>query len=464
MIRLAVFDFDGVFTDGKCYFDGGANIRKHYNVKDGMALRILRERGIVTGLLSSYSSNREVYLNEKRIDDEVADHLGFDYKSIGNSNKMQVLDEWMEVLGFDYADVAYIGDDINDLPVMQKVGFSACPCDAVEACKSLANYTCARKGGDGCVREFADMVVDRAHPRPRELVIMDEIRAELNYQMESLCVGDVTDLADTLTETEGNIYLCGVGKSGNIAKHCCDLLKSVSLPAFYLDALNSMHGDIGTLTDKDTILMFSNSGNTKELADVASPLAHIGAKLIGVCCSKKSRFEVLCDRTIVLPFRNEIGGEINKIPTNSFMSCLLFSNVLVSVLKNRITLDRYKANHLSGSIGRDLLKIRDVLVEDFPKTVLGESTEINDVLLEMTEHKMGCCFFVNKDSELLGILTDGDVRRLLLKDRDVGTVTCHNINTDFYYESDMEKHVCDCRKVAYIPVLRGRVLIGIVVN
>lgn len=136
MIKFVIFDFDGIFTDGKCYFDQ-ENIIKYYNVKDGMAIKILRDHNLISGLISSYNSEKDVFLNKNKIDQEIMNHLKFDYKFISKANKIDILDNWLKDLNLDYNNVAYIGDDINDIEVMKRVCFSSCPCDAVSECKKL---------------------------------------------------------------------------------------------------------------------------------------------------------------------------------------------------------------------------------------------------------------------------------------------------------------------------------------
>ena len=292
--------------------------------------------------------------------------------------------------------------------------------------------------------------------------IVDNIKREFNYQINNFNINKIYEIINILKNTPGNIYCCGVGKSGNIAKHCCDLLKCISYKSFYLNILNTTHGDIGTLNNKDVILIFSNSGNTIEIINIIPLFKNIGVFSIGVCCNKKSKFKELCDLTIVTPFQNEIEGEINKIPTNSIMSHLLFINILISISKNRITLDKYKQNHLSGNIGKSLLKIKDVLSNNFPKIIISRDNmiDINIILLKMTEYKCGCCFFINNDDELLGILTDGDIRRLLIGNNNV-KININNINSNFYYEKDLEKYVA-LLKYNYTPILSNKKLIGIV--
>ena len=141
-----------------------------------------------------------------------------------------------------------------------------------------------------------------------------------------------------LSEKHGILYFCGVGKSGNIAKHCCDLLKSISIKGIFLETVNALHGDIGMMDSNDTVIMFSKSGNTKELMEIIPYMKMRKSYIIGICCDSESLFKTECDLTIETPFVQEISGEINKIPTNSCMSHLLFINVLVSILKQNITI------------------------------------------------------------------------------------------------------------------------------
>jgi arabinose-5-phosphate isomerase len=459
-IKFVLFDFDGIFTDGKCYFDSRNNVIKYYNVKDGMALKILRDNNIITGLISSYSTNKDINFCNLTTDKEIIDHLKFDYKFIGNCNKLDILNNWLEELDMNYENVAYIGDDINDMEIMAKCGLSSCPSDAVPKCKEIVDFICEKTGGNGCVREFVERVVNTS----QKLSIISEIKKEFLYQINNFDLDGINKLAAIIMNMNGNIYFCGVGKSGNIAKHCCDLLKCISLPAFNFDVLNSTHGDIGTLTDKDMVLMFSNSGNTLELVNIISLFKNIGTKVIGICCNDDSKFKQLSDFTIITPFMKEISGEIDKIPTNSYMSHLIFSNILVSILKKYISIDKYKKNHVSGIIGKQLLKVKDVLIKEYPKIILDDDNEIdiNIVLLEMTKLNIGCCFFLNSCNNLKGILTDGDIRRLLLGNNILRNINIDNINKTFYYTENDDIYLSDIpNKYSFIPLINKNKILGI---
>ena len=444
MIKLVVFDFDGVFTNGEVIFDNNNNIIKKYNVKDGLGIQLLKDKKIKIGCISGYKENK----SQKNI----LEHLKIDYISMGK-NKLDALNIWIKELDITLEDVAYMGDDINDLEVMKIVKKTGCPSDAVKEIKEICDFISDKKGGEGCIREFCEYVLDS------DSNILTEIKKELFYQLDNFNLDDIYKLSDIIRNTNGNIFFIGIGKSGNMANHCSDLLKSISIKAIYLEYTSLLHGDLGILNNNDIVILFSNSGDTLELINI---IKYIECKtIIGICSNNKSNFSELCNETFIIPFKNEISGEINKIPTNSCMTQLLFSNLLVSILKNDINIDTYKINHPKGNIGDNLLKIKDVLITDFPKLVLDEEIELSKTLLEMTECKIGCCFFINKNKELLGILTDGDVRRLLIKNKNLNIITIDNINTNYYYETDLDKFISKCKQKTYIPILDNNKLLGI---
>ena len=450
MIKLIIFDFDGVFTNNNVYFKNN-NIYKYYNIKDGKGLSLLKDNNIKTGLISNFKTKKKLLFNDL---ENLTQHLNFDKVFIGEGNKLDILNQWLEEYNFIIDDVAFIGDDLNDISIIEKVKFSACPNDAIDKVKEKVNYICKKKGGEGCVREFIDFILN---PKTN---LIQEIKKELNFQLDNFDLYQIDKLVNLIKDCKNNIYFIGIGKSGNIAKHCCDLLKSVSINCHYIDSVNLLHGDIGVV-NQNLILMFSKSGNTNEIIELIPYFKSRKCYLVGICCDNNSIFENECDLLIKTPFIKEIDGEINKIPTNSIMSHLLFSNVLVSTLKNNINIDEYKNNHPAGNIGKNLKKIKDYLVYNYPKIILENEIKLHEVLLEMTKYKMGCCFFVNKDENLLGLLTDGDIRRLLIENENLKFININNINTNYYYEEDEDKYLFDCKKYNYIPILKNNKIIYI---
>lgn len=147
-IKLLILDVDGVMTDGGMYFSEDGNQTKKYNTKDGMAIMRLTKSDFQVGIISS---GFKIDMVKNR-----ADLLKIQHFYVGRDPKIGILTDWCTKLNIDLSEVAMIGDDINDYGIMTKIGFSACPYDAVKNIKNIADVILSKKGGEGCVREFID--------------------------------------------------------------------------------------------------------------------------------------------------------------------------------------------------------------------------------------------------------------------------------------------------------------------
>jgi len=458
--KLVVFDYDGVFTNGNMYILEEIAL-KQYNCKDGYGISLLKKNNIKTAIISAHKLDTNV--------SDVVNHLGIDYYSQGH-NKLEVLNKFIEYVGCNLNEVAYIGDDIGDIEVMKKVGFSACPFDAVNSCKDNVDYICSKKGGGGCVREFIDIILDNRNYNNITNYIT-QIKQESFYQLNNLNNINFDFVTHKILSCTGNIYVSGIGKSEDISIHLINLMKSISINSQYINIMNLTHGDMGCINSNDIIIFFSKSGNTSEIINI---IELIKCYKIGICCNDKSLFIKYCDYNIILPFQNEIKNNkmINFIPSNSYISHLFFVNILINNLieKSKITLEIYKSNHPAGNIGNNLRVIKDVIITEYPKIVLNSSIELNNVLLEMTRYSIGCCFFVNKDNNLLGVLTDGDIRRMILNNN-INNISIDDINIEYTFIKNKNMFLKDLtnqedfkkyKKAKFIPVIENNNIIGII--
>lgn len=147
-IKLLVLDIDGVMTDGGVYFTESGDEFKKFNVKDGLGIKNAVKAGITVAFLSA---GRTKKLIQRR-----ADLLNVELVYVGHEEKCIILNQWIKKLKISYSEIAYIGDDVNDLECIEKSGFSACPADASEKIKKAVRVVLKRKGGDACVREFIE--------------------------------------------------------------------------------------------------------------------------------------------------------------------------------------------------------------------------------------------------------------------------------------------------------------------
>lgn len=149
-IRLFLTDCDGCLTDGGMYYSEQGDEMKKFNTKDGMGFQLLREQGILIGIVTG--ENRA--LNQRR-----AEKLKLDIIEQGCSDKVAVIDKLCQKLQLDWKNVLYIGDDRNDLEVLEKVGVSCCPADAIPEVQGTADYVAQAKGGAGVIREIAELLL-----------------------------------------------------------------------------------------------------------------------------------------------------------------------------------------------------------------------------------------------------------------------------------------------------------------
>lgn len=149
-IKLIITDVDGVLTDGGLYYTSEGLVMKKFNVKDGMGIRLLRENNIKCAIITTDTSE----LINKR-----AERIKVDYVYLGVWDKENKMKEICELENITPQNVAFIGDDVNDVSIINEVGFSACPNDAVDGIKNIVDYTLSKKGGEGVFREFADLVL-----------------------------------------------------------------------------------------------------------------------------------------------------------------------------------------------------------------------------------------------------------------------------------------------------------------
>lgn len=151
MIKLAIFDFDGVFTDGKIYFSSEGQYMVAVNVKDTMGLLLLKNKGIKIGILSGTKLNyiKDIYLISQKVD----------FIITNCQDKKDKLSFLLKEYNITRDEVAYIGDDLNDIDIMSEVGLSATPNDGIQKCKDIVTYICENKGGQLAVREFCEHIL-----------------------------------------------------------------------------------------------------------------------------------------------------------------------------------------------------------------------------------------------------------------------------------------------------------------
>lgn len=147
-IKFLALDVDGVMTDGGMYYSESGEEIKRFDTKDGRGIIELQKSGVQVGLISSGFKTAII--------DGRAKTLGIQHVYVGMDEKLTILKQWCEALGLNLNQVAYIGDDVNDRNIINAVGFSGCPADAMNTIKTIVDVVLTRNGGDGCIREFIE--------------------------------------------------------------------------------------------------------------------------------------------------------------------------------------------------------------------------------------------------------------------------------------------------------------------
>lgn len=234
-----------------------------------------------------------------------------------------------------------------------------------------------------------------------------------------------------LLNSQGRVIVMGMGKSGHIANKIAATLASTGTPAFFVHPAEANHGDLGMVTDKDVVLALSNSGNTSELLTILPLFKRLGIKLISMTGNPLSPLAQEADINLDVSVAQE-ACPLDLAPTSSTTAALAMGDALaIALLEARgFTAEDFAFSHPGGTLGRRLLlKVNDIMHTGTQIPLVHENTPLRDALLEMTKKGLGMTGVVDHDNKLLGIYTDGDLRRTLDQGVDVHTTPIRSVMT-----------------------------------
>lgn len=230
-------------------------------------------------------------------------------------------------------------------------------------------------------------------------------------------------------DTPGRIVVTGMGKSGHISGKIAATLASTGTPAFFMHPAEASHGDLGMITAQDLLLAVSYSGETDEVVTILPLVKRLGARLISMTGNSKSTLAKAADAHLDISVTEE-ACPLNLAPTASTTAMLAMGDALaVVLLKLRgFTAEDFARSHPSGSLGkRLLLRVADVMHTDAAMPVVTPDVRLRDGLMEMTQKGLGMTAIVDEHDRILGIFTDGDLRRALDAGVDVHQTTMREI-------------------------------------
>lgn len=252
------------------------------------------------------------------------------------------------------------------------------------------------------------MVLKRA-----KSVIDIEAKAILN--LKRYLGSEFVKAVDLLAQCKGRVVVSGMGKTGLIGRKIAATLSSTGTPATWLHSAEAVHGDLGQVKKSDVIILISHSGETEETRRLVPLLKKIGVKSIAITGNLKSTLGKYCDVALDVGVKKE-GCPLGLAPMASTTATLVMGDALAACLidKKGFKREKFAFYHPGGSLGRNLLlKVKDIMRTGRHYPTMKPTAQIKDVLLAITRTRCGSACIVNAKGKLLGIFTDGDLRRYL---------------------------------------------------
>jgi arabinose-5-phosphate isomerase len=262
-------------------------------------------------------------------------------------------------------------------------------------------------------------------------VLVEEANAILNFQNEM--DSDIDRTVDMILSCRGRVIVTGVGKSGIIGRKIVATFASTGTPSFFLHPAEGLHGDLGMVTSTDIVLALSNSGESEEVLNIIPSLKRIGSKIIAFVGNRHSTLANKSDETLCIGKVKE-ACPLGLAPTTSTTLTLAVGDAIaVALLKARNFLpENFAVFHPGGSLGKKLLlSVRDIIEDVKKNPISSKDSKVKDVIFKMTESGLGATSIIDNNGEIIGILTDGDIRRALTKGIDL-----FNNSIESFYNSN----------------------------
>ena len=245
-------------------------------------------------------------------------------------------------------------------------------------------------------------------------------------KLESSINDDFVNAINLILSTKGRLIVAGIGKSANIANKMVATFNSTGQPAVFLHAADAIHGDLGNIQEGDVVICISKSGNTPEVKALVPFIKNMGNKIIALTGNPKSFLAIKSDFILDVSVEKEACPN-NLAPTSSTTAQLVMGDAIaVSLLACKdFTEEDFARFHPGGILGKQLnIKVQDLISDYTPK--VNPNASINEVIIEISQNRLGVTAVLN-DKKLAGIITDGDLRRMLENEKDISSLCAKDI-------------------------------------
>lgn len=256
----------------------------------------------------------------------------------------------------------------------------------------------------------------------------------IEHQQIKNLVGRIDDnfvsAVELISESDGRLIVAGVGKSANISNKLVATFNSTGQPSVFVHAADAIHGDLGIIQNADVVLCLSKSGNTNEIKSFINNVKILGNKIISICGNQSSFLVENCDINIDATVSEEACPH-DLAPTSSTTAQLVLGDALaICLLEYRgFSKQDFAKFHPGGILGKKLtLTVKDLI--NINKPIVKEDAEIKDVIIEISKNRLGATAVCNADNNLVGIITDGDLRRCFEKNTDFKNLLSKDIMTN----------------------------------
>ena len=264
--------------------------------------------------------------------------------------------------------------------------------------------------------------------------LINEAKEVINLEIKALqslkknINNSFSEAVTHIAKCQSKIILCGVGKSGLIASKIAATLSSTGCPAFSLSAGDSSHGDLGSISKKDILILISYSGQTNELKNIIQYANRNKILLIGIVSKKESILYKASDIKLLVPEVKESG---DIVPTSSTTIQLAIGDALAIAAMKYKKFDKldFKKIHPSGSLGAKLTTVGDIMLRGNKIPFINQNTKIINALKTLSNKKLGVLIIQNKQKKTIGIVTDGQIRRFSQKNIDLKNMKISEIMT-----------------------------------
>jgi arabinose-5-phosphate isomerase len=280
------------------------------------------------------------------------------------------------------------------------------------------------------------MAINNKTTGDRTVSIAKEVirkEAQAIFNLENKINHEFVQAVDLLAKCKGRVIISGMGKSGIIGRKIAATLTSTGTSAMFLHPAEGMHGDLGAVHKDDVIICISKSGDTSELFQIFPVLKRIGVPIISIVGNQRSRIAERSDIVLDVSVKEE-ACPFNLAPTSSTTAALVMGDALAVALleKRNFNAEDFAMFHPGGSLGKKLsMKIDDIMFTGDRIPKVNEDLPLEKVIFEITSKRFGSTCVINQNDKLTGIITDGDVRRLVEKTKDIWNLTAKDVMSKF---------------------------------